>query len=313
MSVSAATPAARAHDAAGPPAKRTGMPSMRQIERRRRLLWLAPPVAWFTVFMLVPYAIMIYYSLGKMDYVTFAPGFSLENYIKVFTVDPYWRVIFNSAVNGFLTALLSTMIGYPAALYMAFHVASERARFILYLLVILPWWASYLVKVYAWKTILGTKGLLNTGLISLGAISEPMSVLLYSRFSVILTLTYIFTPFAILSIYAQLERIPTTLIEAARDLGATDGEIFRRITLPLSVPGMIAGGVITFSLGFGDFVAPTLVGGADSVMINNVVINLLGVSMDRPLGSAIGVVIVALAVVLLSVAHAAEKRTQVRL
>lgn len=289
------------------------VPSMRRMERRRKLLWLAPPIAWFTVFMLVPYATMIYYSVGKIDYVTFVPGFSFANYVKVFTVEPYWRVILSSAVNGLLTATFSTMIGYPAALYMAFHVSSERARFILYLLIILPWWASYLVKVYAWKTILGANGLLNAGLIEVGAISEPLSALLYSKCSVILTLTYVFTPFAILSIYAQLERIPTSLIEAARNLGASDGEIFRRIILPLSVPGIIAGGVITFSLGFGDFVAPTLVGGANSLMINNVVINLLGVSMDRPLGSAIGVVIVVLALALLAIAHEAEKRTQVRL
>jgi spermidine/putrescine transport system permease protein len=287
--------------------------SARSLERRRLILWLAPPALWFFVFMVVPYLIMLRYSLGRMDDLTFVPALTLQNYVKIFTVDPYASVIWNSAVNGFVTAVVSSVLAYPVALVMALHMKSERARFWMHIFIILPWWASYLVKVYAWKTILGSNGLINTGLIQLGAISAPMDMLLYNRFSVILTLTYIFTPFAILSIYAQLERIPKSLMEAARNLGASDGEILRKVIFPLSVPGILAGGVITFSLGFGDFVAPTLVGGPSDLMINNLVINLLGVSLDRPLGSAIGVIIIALASVLLLAANWAESRTQVRM
>ncbi|MEO1194253.1 MAG: ABC transporter permease [Pseudomonadota bacterium] len=281
-------------------------------DRRRLTLWLLPPALWFFVFMIIPYLIMLHYSLGRMDDLRFIPDISLGNFVKIFTVEPYASVILQSAQNGLMTAVFSTLLAYPVALVMALHMKSERARFFMHILIILPWWASYLVKVYAWRTILGSSGLVNSGLLSLGAISEPLEFLLYSRFSVVLTLTYIFTPFAILSIYAQLERIPTSLIEAARNLGASDWEIFRRVILPMSLPGVLAGGVITFSLGFGDFVAPVLVGGPEDLMINNIVINLLGVSLDRPLGSAIGVVIVALAAVLLTVANWAERRTQVR-
>ena len=125
-------------------------------------------------------------------------------------------------------------------------------------------------------------------------------------------LIYIFTPFAVLSIYASLERIPTSLLEAATDLGASGWEIFRSLILPLSLPGLIAGGIITFSLAFGDFVAPALVGGADAVMISNIVINLLGVAFDWPMAAAIGVVVIAFGLTLISISSRLEARGAVR-
>lgn len=127
-----------------------------------------------------------------------------------------------------------------------------------------------------------------------------------------MVLIYIFTPFAVLSTYASLERIPASLLEAAADLGASGGEIFRRIILPLSLPGVIAGGIITFSLSFGDFVAPALVGGADAVMISNIVINLLGVAFDWPMAAAIGIVVIAFGLVLISASQYVEKRGAIR-
>ncbi|MEM9498119.1 MAG: ABC transporter permease [Pseudomonadota bacterium] len=288
-------------------------PSARTLERQRLMFWLGPPLLWFFVFMIVPYGVLVYYALGSVDYLTFTPGVSGENFLKVATQDPYATVIMRSAKIGLLTALCSSVVAYPLAFYMAFHVSSARARATLYILVMLPWWASYLVKAYAWKTILGTKGILNETLLALGLIDVPMTFFLYNQFSMVLTLTYIFTPFAVLSIYAQLERVPQNVLEAARDMGASDGEIFRKIILPISVPGLLAGGVITFSLGFGDFIAAALVGGSDSVMIASIVINLMGVAYDWPLGSAIGLVIIGLAAALLSAANYLEHKTQVRL
>jgi spermidine/putrescine transport system permease protein len=289
------------------------LPSARALERRNMLLWLLPPVAWFTVFMLVPYALLLYYSVGTVDDMRFVPGLTAANFIKVFTTDPYLSVIIKSARIGLLTAILSSIIAYPLAFFLAFHVQRERLKFVLYLLIIVPWWASYLVKAYAWKTILGTNGILNTLLQSAGLAHEPVRLFLYNEFSVTLTLTYIFTPFAVLSIYAQLERIPTSLIEAAINLGADGWMIFRRIVFPISVPGIIAGAIITFSLAFGDFVAPVLVGGADSLMISNIVINLLGVAFDWPLAAAIGLIIISLGLALISASGWLEERAQVRL
>ena len=289
------------------------LPSARALERRQMLFWLLPPVAWFTVFMLVPYGLLLYYSLGTVNDMRFVPGFTAANFIKVFTTDPYLPVIIKSARIGLATAVLSSIIAYPLAFFLAFHVHRERLKFVLYLLIIVPWWASYLVKAYAWKTILGTTGILNTALQSSGLTHEPVRLFLYNEFSVTLTLTYIFTPFAVLSIYAQLERIPTSLIEAGINLGADGWMIFRRVVFPISVPGIIAGAIITFSLAFGDFVAPVLVGGPDSLMISNIVINLLGVAFDWPLAAAIGLIIITLGLALISASGWLEEKAQVRL
>jgi spermidine/putrescine transport system permease protein len=286
--------------------------SARKLERRRMFLWLAPPVAWFTIFMLMPYAMLFYYSLGSTQEMQFIPGLSLHNFIRIFTTEPYLSVMLKSARIGVMTALCASILAYPIAFCLAFHIRSERMKFLIYLLVIVPWWASYLVKAYAWKTILGTSGILNVSLQYLGLTDEPLRIILYNEFSVVLTLTYIFTPFAVLSIYAQLERIPTSLIEAALNLGAGGWVIFWRIVLPISVPGIVAGGVITFSLAFGDFVAPALVGGSSSIMISNIVINLLGVAFDWPTAAAIGLVIISLGMLLITAAGWFEQRAHVR-
>lgn len=276
------------------------------------LFWVLPPVAWFSVFMLIPYALLLYTSLGKVDDMRFIPGLSFDNFVRVFTVDPYLGVIIKSARIGLMTAVFSAIVAYPLAFFLAFHVRSSRFKFLIYLLVIVPWWASYLVKAYAWKTILGSGGILNVALQKMGLTDEPVRIFLYNEFSVVMTLTYIFTPFAVLSIYAQLERIPTSLIEAARNLGAGGWMIFLRIILPISVPGVVAGSIITFSLAFGDFVAPVLVGGPESVMVSNVVINLLGVAFDWPMAAAIGLVIITLGLLLISASGWLEEKTQTR-
>ncbi len=287
--------------------------TIRSSERRQLLLWLVPPLCWFTIFMLVPYVMLFYYSLGSMDYMTFKPGLSSANFVKVFTTQPYLGVLLKSLKIGVITAIGSTIVAYPVAFCLAFHTRSRQAKFLIYLLVIVPWWAAYLVKAYAWKTILGANGIVNSVLLSLGLIEKPLTLLLYNQFSVALTLIYIFTPFAILSIYAQLERIPTSMIEAAKDLGASGWEIFARLVLPLSLPGVVAGAIITFSLSFGDFIAPALVGGPDAVMISNIVVNLLGVAFDWPMAAAIGIVVIGFGLALISVASHLEHRVAVRI
>jgi len=269
------------------------------------LFWLVPPFAWFGIFMLIPYAMLLYYM-------TFKPGFSAANYIRVFTAEPYLGVLLKSMKLGLITALGSAVLGYPVAFCLAFQTRSAIRKFQLYLLIIVPWWAAYLVKAYAWKTILGSDGIINKGLAMAGLSGHPVTFLIYNQWSVAMVLIYIFTPFAVLSIYASLERIPSSLLEAAADLGASGGEIFRRVILPLSLPGVIAGAIITFSLSFGDFVAPALVGGADAVMISNIVINLLGVAFDWPMAAAIGVVVIAFGLTLIGASQYVEKRGAIR-
>src|SRR5271170_3278686 len=276
------------------------------------LFWLLPPLAWFSVFMIVPYAMLFYYSLGSVEYMTFKPGISAANFIRVFSTEPYLGVLLKSIKLALITAAGSAILGYPVAFCMAFQTRSPIRKFQLYLSVIVPWWAAYLVKAYAWKTILGVDGIINKGLAMIGVTDRPLTFLIYNQTSVALVLIYIFTPFAVLSIYASLERIPNSLIEAAADLGASGWEIFRHLILPLSLPGVIAGGIITFSLAFGDFVAPALVGGADAVMISNIVINLLGVAFDWPMAAAIGMVVIALGLTLISISGRIEAQGAVR-
>lgn len=286
--------------------------AMRKHERRRLMFWLLPPLCWFFVFMIIPYFMLFYYSLGSTEYMTFHPGFSLHNIIKVFTTEPYLSVLLKSMKLGVITAIGSTILAYPVAFCLAFHTRNESLKFFIYLLVIVPWWAAYLVKAYAWKTILGTNGLINSVLLSTHVIDAPLTTLIYNQFSVALTLIYIFTPFSILSIYSQLERIPTTMIEAAKDNGATAWEILMRLIFPISLPGVLAGAIITFSLSMGDFIAPALVGGPDAIMISNIVINLLGVAFDWPMAASIGIVVIAFGLALISASNYLEHRVTVR-
>jgi spermidine/putrescine transport system permease protein len=202
--------------------------------------------------------------------------------------------------------ILSLLLGYPLAYFLSFHAGPRKE--LLYQLVIVPLWVSYLVRGYAWKTILGTDGVLNGALQYLHITHEPVSALLYSPFAVILMLTHIYTPFVFLPIYASLEQIPRPLLEASHDLGASPRSTFLRVVLPLSMPGLLAGATFAFVLTLGDFLAPLLVGGSSSTMIANVVQSLFGAAYDWPLGAAISVFILLITAGLLFFSERLEKR-----
>src|SRR5271170_4761274 len=160
------------------------LPSWRRSQRRQMLFWLVPPLAWFSVFMIVPYAMLFYYSLGSVEYMSFRPGLSAANFIRVFWTEPYVGELLKSIKLGLITAIGSAVLSYPVAFCLAFHTRSERRKFQLYLLVIVPWWAAYLVKAYAWKTILGSNGIINKGLAMIGF--HPLTFLIYNQTSVAL-------------------------------------------------------------------------------------------------------------------------------
>ena len=172
----------------------------------------------------------------------------------------------------------------------------------------MPLWVSYLVRGYAWKTILGSDGVLNGFLQYLHITHEPVGALLYSPFAVIVMLTHIYTPFVFLPIYASLEHIPRPLVEASHDLGANRLTTFLRVILPLSMPGLLAGATFAFVLSLGDFLAPLLVGGPSGTMIANIVQSLFGAAYDWPLGAAISVCILLITITLLSLTERFEKR-----
>ncbi len=194
---------------------------------------------------------------------------------------------------------------YPVAYFLSFHAGPRKE--ILYQLVVVPLWVSYLVRGYAWKTILGSDGVLNGFLQYLHITHGPVSAILYSPFAVVLMLTHIYTPFVFLPIYASLEHIPRPLVEASQDLGASPGKTFLRVILPLSLPGLLAGATFAFVLSLGDFLAPLLVGGPSGTMIANLVQSLFGAAYDWPLGAAISVSILVITVALLAVTQRVEK------
>ena len=172
----------------------------------------------------------------------------------------------------------------------------------------MPLWVSYLVRGYAWKTILGSDGVLNGFLRYAHITHAPVGFLLYSPFAVVLMLTHIYTPFVFLPIYAALESIPRPLLEASQDLGATPSQTFLRVVLPLSMPGLLAGATFAFVLSLGDFLAPLLVGGPSGTMIANVVQSLFGAAYDWPLGAAVAMCILVITLTLLSLTETLEKR-----
>jgi spermidine/putrescine transport system permease protein len=188
--------------------------------RAYRTVITVPPLVWVSVFLLLPYLLIFCYSFWSMSpSQTIVHAWSLENYHQLLRVDVYWQTLLRSMWIAARVMLFSLLLGYPLAYFLSFRAGARKDLF--YQLVIIPLWVSYLVRAYAWKTILGSEGVLNTLLQYAHLTSHPLDFLLYSPFAVVLTLTHIYTPFTFLPIYASLEHIPRNLVEASHDLGAS--------------------------------------------------------------------------------------------
>ena len=266
-----------------------------------------PPLAWVALFLLTPYLLMFCYSLWSVSLEqSILHQWNVANYHELISKSVYHQTLLRSMWIAARVTLLTLLLGYPLAYYLSFRAGPRKD--LLYQLVIIPLWVSYLVRAYAWKTILGTDGVLNTLLQYLHLTTHPLGFLLYSPFAVVLTLTHIYTPFAFLPIYASLEHIPRSLVEASHDLGATRFQTFCRIVFPLSIPGVLAGATFAFVLSLGDFLAPLLLGGPSGIMISNIVVSLFGAAYNWPLGAAISFCMLLLVVCLLFFAERLEKK-----
>ena len=266
-----------------------------------------PPLLWVSSFLLVPYLLMFCYSFWSVSSLqTITHSWNLENYHQLFRVEVYWQTLLRSMWIAARVMLFSLLLGYPLAYFLSFRAGARKDLF--YQLVIIPLWVSYLVRAYAWKTILGSTGVLNTLLQYAHLTSHPLDFLLYSPFAVVLTLTHIYTPFTFLPIYASLEHIPRNLVEASHDLGASPSQTFWRVILPLSIPGVLAGATFAFVLSLGDFLAPLLLGGPSGIMISNIVVSLFGAAYNWPLGAAISFCMLVLVVSLLFFSERLEKK-----
>ena len=265
-----------------------------------------PPLVWVALFLLTPYALMFAHSFWTVSDNQIVHAWNLGNYGKLASSPLYFEVLMRSMWIAARVTLLALLLGYPLAYYLSFRAGPRKE--LLYQLVIVPLWVSYLVRGYAWMTILGGDGVLNGFLRFLHITEQPVEFFLYSPFAVVLTLTHIYTPFTFLPIYASLEHIPRNLVEASQDLGASPAVTFWRVILPLSVPGLLAGATFAFVLTLGDFLAPILVGGASGTMISNVVQTLFGASYQWPLGSAIAACILVLVLGVLFATERIEKK-----
>jgi spermidine/putrescine transport system permease protein len=270
-----------------------------------------PPLLWVAAFLLVPYALLFCYSFWSVSPdQAILHSWNLANYRELLRVDVYLQTLFRSMWIAARVTIFSLLLGYPLAYYLSFHAG--RRKDLLYQLVIIPLWVSYLVRAYAWKTVLGSDGVLNTLLQYVHLTSHPLDFLLYSPFAVVLTLTHIYTPFTFLPIYASLEHIPRHLVEASHDLGASPFQTFWRVIFPLSIPGMLAGATFAFVLSLGDFLAPLLLGGPSGIMISNIVVSLFGAAYNWPLGAAVSLCLLLLVVGLLFLSESLEKKWSFR-
>jgi spermidine/putrescine transport system permease protein len=266
-----------------------------------------PPLLWVAIFLLVPYGLMFAYSFWSVSATqAVVHSWSFANYRELFSHDVYRQTLLRSAWIATRVMIFSLLLGYPLAYLLSFRAGARKN--LLYQLVIIPLWVSYLVRAYAWKTILGTDGVLNTSLQFVHLTSHPLQFLLYSPFAIVLTLMHIYTPFTFLPVYAAMEHIPRNLVEASHDLGASRLQTFWRVILPLSIPGVLAGATFAFVLSFGDFLAPLLLGGPSGIMISNIVVSLFGAAYNWPLGAAISFCMLALVVGLLWLSERLERR-----
>ena len=278
-----------------------------------RRLVIGLPFAWLVVFFMVPFFILLYISFVDMgedinpfkplwDPVRGALKLKVENYFSILRgtegeglfqtlyVDAYLR----SIGYALATASLCLFIGYPFAYFVARSSASVRPA--LLMMVMLPFWTSFLLRVYAWKGILADQGVINQALMALGLISEPLH-LLYSDVSMLVGMTYVYLPFMVLPLYANLVKMDFRLLEAAYDLGATPWRAFWLVTVPLSRAGIVAGFMLVFIPALGEFVIPSLLGGPENILIGRVVWDEMFTSNNWPRASALAVVMIALIIV----------------
>jgi spermidine/putrescine transport system permease protein len=256
------------------------------VERLAGLAFVLPGVVWLAVFFLAPLVIILVVSLGSRDaagHVTLAhPG--LQNFVQA-TRPEYIPAFVNSLRYAAITTVLSIVIGYPIAYWISRY--GGRRKVLLLILVMLPFWTSYLIRTYAWMIILRDNGVLNSVLQAVGLISDPIPFL-DTDFSVVLGMTYGFLPFAILPLFVSIDRMDPHLVEAARDLFASGRAAFVHVTLPITMPGIVAAALLTFIPAIGDYVTPDLLGGAQTTTIAKIVQVLFTSGRDWPYGSALG-------------------------
>jgi len=252
---------------------------------------LAPTLAVMGLALAAPLLLMAITSLKSQSGISFSEGWTLSHYGEVLGRASYRSLFLRSVLISGAVTLVTVALAYPMAYFVAFHA---RRKFIWLVALTIPFWTSYLLRVFAWKIILGFNGVINSGLMRLHLIDQPLEFLLYNPFAVVVTLAHAWAAFAILPIYVSLEKIDRSFLEAASDLGDSRFRRFLRVTLPLSMPGVIGAAILIFVPTTGDFVTPQLVGGTKGTMIANIIEVQFNAAGNWPLGAALSLVSMAM-------------------
>jgi spermidine/putrescine transport system permease protein len=258
-------------------------------ESGRGLLLISPPFFYALLLMAFPLGAIILFSFWTQNFMDVDTTFTLNNYRQIIDQPIYGALLQRSLFVSAVVTVVTVLLAFPIAYFVSFHVRPDRKSLWLFLITI-PFWTSYLIRVFLWKVILGYNGVINTGLLNIGLIDEPLTFILYNINAVIITLAHAFAPFAILPIFVALEKIDRSLLEASRDLGENKVMTFFRVTLPLAMPGVVAAVLIVFIPTIGDYVTPELMGGAGGKLIANMIQTQFLALNNAPLGAALAVV-----------------------
>jgi spermidine/putrescine transport system permease protein len=261
---------------------------------------LSAPVLWLALFFLIPLLVVAAYSVGALSLFPTDAGANLHDWSRFLRGESVYMSLFWKSIRMALTvSIVVVVLAYPLGYFLAL-VAGKR-KYVLLLLVIVPFLTSYLLRVLAWRVILGSEGVINSFLYSAGLREpgDPISWLIYSQFTVILVLVYVWVPFVALPIFVTLENLESSMLEAGNDLGANRWQVFWRVTLPLSLPGVGAAFVFVFIPTIGEFVTPSLVGGTQGTMFGNAIASLFTAGLDWQIGSVLALFLVAVVGVLM--------------
>jgi spermidine/putrescine transport system permease protein len=274
----------------------------------KKVAMLLPPAIWLALFFVLPLIFILVYSFatrGPFGGVEFI--FNPDNYVRV--IDPmYAGILWRSVYISIISTCICLLIGYPLALYISRQHSAYRN--VLLALLIIPFWTNFLVRTYSWMFILRSEGLLNNTLIYLGLISEPLQIL-FTDTAVIIGLVYTYLPFMVLPVYVSLEKMDRNLLMAARDLGATPFQSFRKVILPLTRPGVISGSILVFVPCIGAYITPDILGGSRSMMVGNLIQMQFLSARDWPFGSALSFVLMAIVLLLLLVLARQDRKAEV--
>ena len=254
---------------------------------RRGLRLIGLPFGYSLLLLVAPLLLIFLLGFWTQDYLVLDRSFKLDNYIEAWSHPLYRVLMLRSLGISAVVTLATVLLAYPMAYFISFYGGNHKALWLF--LVTIPFWTSYLLRVFLWKVILGYNGVLNSTLEWLGLIEEPLTFILYNVNAVVITLTHAWAPFAILPIFVALEKIDRSLLESATDLGDSPLRRFLHVTLPLSMPGVVAAALIIFIPTIGDYVTPRLVGGKDGLMIANMIQVQFSKANNAPLGAALAV------------------------